>query len=159
MFTHIVYFLIIVAVFFTGYRTGTSIQESEQAANEAYLREVYENKQSDIIRASNDTINLLKAELSAKTDANNSMQSTIDRLQFNLKQSTDRLTKATNSCDTERALLRKCQGLLGEGTQLLKEGTDLLRATAINNDALVTLHSNFPIIEKKESTKETTNEH
>lgn len=135
----ILYFSAVVVLFSVGYRTGQLVQENEQAYNEAYLRQVYEKKQDDIIRTKDEAINLLKEELHAQSIANSSMQSTVDRLQHNLSESARRLTSARDSCQIERDLLGQCVGLLGEGAGLLKQGTSLLRETATNNDTLIKL--------------------
>lgn len=135
----ILYFSAVVVLFSVGYRTGQLVQENEQAYNEAYLRQVYEKKQDDIIRTKDEAINLLKEELHAQSIANSSMQSTVDRLQHNLSESARRLSNARDSCQIERDLLGQCVGLLGEGADLLKQGTSLLRETATNNDTLIKL--------------------
>lgn len=135
----IIYGLAAIALFSTGYRTGAIIQENEQAANEAYLRQVYEKKQDDIIEAKDAAINLLKDELNAQIASNASLRTTADRLQRNLQTANAAMSTAKNSCITERQLLGECNRLLITGTGLLERGVSLLRETAANNDALVKL--------------------
>lgn len=139
MIKFIIYGLAAIALFSTGYRTGAIIQENEQAANEAYLRQVYEKKQDDIIESKDAAINLLKDELNAQIASNASLRTTADRLQRNLQTANAKLSTAKDSCITERQLLGECNRLLITGTGLLERGVSLLRETAANNDALVKL--------------------
>lgn len=139
MIKFLVYGLVAVALFSTGYRTGAIIQENEQAANEAYLRQVYEKKQDDIIEAKDAAIDLLKKELSAQVASNASLRVNTDRLQRNLQAANAKLSTAKDSCIPERQLLGECNRLLITGTGLLERGVSLLRETAANNDALIKL--------------------
>lgn len=140
MLKFIIYGLAAIALFSTGYRTGAIIQENEQAANEAYLRQVYEKKQDDIIEAKDAAINLLKDELNAQVADNANLRITADRLQRNLQAANTAMSTTKDSCVTERQLLGECNRLLITGTGLLERGVSLLRETAANNDALVRLY-------------------
>lgn len=122
---------------FGGLRWGQTIVQKAYEQDKAMITAQYEQALADQAEKSNETINLLKEELSEHAKLYYELQSTTDRLRNNLTWANNRLDEANDSCRAERASLGKCQELLIEGTELLGKGAYLLRKTATNNDALI----------------------
>lgn len=122
-----------------GYYYGKIDAEQMIAQQEIALRDKFNEDLKEAIKAKDEAINNLKTELTAQVATNNELKLTSDKLRDNLNRANEKLSRSNNSCVSEREALRRCQGLLIRGTDLLGRGTKLLSDTAINNDTLLNI--------------------
>lgn len=108
----------------------------EQQSEMTQLEQTYRDKEQQLLRKKDETINYLFKELDNSNRIQHNLRSTIDKL-HNLYSNNIRTPSDNNSCKSERDSIRECKGLLVEGSDLLAEGSGLLRENSIKHDALI----------------------
>lgn len=128
------------AVFAVGVSCGATYEAKNTLEKTLAVKNYYENT---VVKAKDNAIELLSKELQEQNVINSRLQSTVDRLQSNLKQPIVIRQPAVvdRPKDPNEASLRECKELLSEGAGLLREGTQLLTEAATAHDAIATLIS------------------
>lgn len=109
------------------------VQEKELAeANERFRK--LEQKLSV---QKDETINFIFKELGQTSNLQYNIRDTVNELHYYINSSYSKLTSSDNTCKPEREAIRECNRLLGEGADLLEEGSRLLKENALKHDSLI----------------------
>lgn len=141
--TKLIYCVLFVFVFGFGYSVSSIRWENKLLERETEIKNEYIEKQNKIVAEKDATINLLLEEGEIYFKRTSTMQSTIDRLQHNLKESSKRLSSTESSCHIDTTALRRCEELVSRGSELLGRCSSLLTENAIKHDALVKTIEDF----------------
>lgn len=135
--TKLIYLALFVFVFGFGYSVSSLRWENKLLERETEIKNEYIERQNKLVAEKDATINLLLEEGAIYVKRSSDMQFTINRLQYNLKESSERLSQVGSACNIDTTSLRKCEELVSRGSELLGRCSSLLTEQAIKHDALV----------------------
>lgn len=108
----------------------------EQQSAMTQLEQTYRDKEQQLLRKKDETIDYLFKELDNSNRIQHNLRSTIDKL-HNLYSNNIRTSSSNTLCKPYGESIRECKGLLIEGSELLGEGSGLLYKNSVKHDALI----------------------